>query len=177
METIDKIKSEITQISLQQEIKQIETEILEIFKQMKMIELATLEHQDDVGKKYPKEYKEFQQAIKDMSSFYNVNSNLDDLKEWLYINAENKAMFKEALAKYEKFHRIYNETLGIDEDFQQKRQLKDDLIEEIITQIYPNISRELRPIVKKWYQDKSIEELKDIKRANLNELDERHPKF
>lgn len=170
-----KVKEMLEKIALQEQINDIERQILEIFKQMKMTELETLKHKDELKKDYPKEYAAFNQAVLDMQGYVNDNS-IDDMKYYVGLLTKTLDMHKETLKTYDKFKKIYELTYGKDEkDYGIKEKelqdkLKDALIDEVIAVVYPNITDFLKSLIKESYQNRSIEELEDIKRVFSEDL-------
>lgn len=86
--------------------------------------------------------------------------SLDELKEFLGIMPDNlTAVQKENISAY-------------NEEKKEKEARKQELIDKIIAIIYPNISEELIPIVKKPLEQYDVLELEDIERFYKNELTE-----
>lgn len=162
-------------VAMQEKIYGLEQDILSVIKRMELIELATLDHCDEL--RQTKEYRNFLQAIKDMQG-YMPDALPEDMDYYLKMLEETLSMHKETLAAYEEFLKRYEEVFGkVSLDSSKKEdnlesKMKDALIEEVISLVYPNITDELRPIVRKWYVDKTILELEDIKRNFLMELND-----
>lgn len=182
METVENTKKQIEGdleiINLQKQICELEVMTLSIFQKMKIIELTTLGHDPEMAKIYPQEYRAYCQAVKDMQG-YIFNVNVADMKMNLQLMQKTLAMHQETLKTYETFRKRYQELYKkstpeevYDREKIFQKRMKEELIDEVLTLIYPNLTTELKPVMRKRYEEKTVEELEDIKRVFEAELSE-----
>ena len=173
------LRDKLEKLKCWEELNKLDKKMVETFKKMTMIELATIENELAVKKAYPEDYQKYIQARHDTHMFKD-ESHLEDLQAEVKHTEEMLKIHQASLAKYNAFYQRYATIFGssnLEDDYKQnpEQKAKNDLIKECMDLIFPNITPELEPLMRAQFENKSLNELADI--ASCFKMDEeRHPK-
>ncbi len=174
------LRDNLEKLKCWEEINKIDNEIIQTFKRMTMIELATIENELAVKKDFPEDYQKYIQARSDTHRFED-STYLGELKAEVIRGEKTLKMHQESLAKYDLFYHRYATIFGSSnlEDVYAKNPeqvAKNKLIAECMALIFPHITPEVEPFMRAQFESKSLNELADIARCFKTD-DDWHPKF